>query len=98
VHRVVLAEAVRFPELGRVFYESGPRVLLQQLAAYLGGLDRDLKIPDPALAAGQFVSLLRGDLHLRMLLGLVKNVEEAEIDRTVANAVELFRRAYAAGA
>ena len=34
-----MAEAPRFPELGRAFYASGPAVVLARLADYLGAAD-----------------------------------------------------------
>ena len=33
--RMVVAESPRFPELGRAFYEGGPRLIREKLAAYL---------------------------------------------------------------
>src|SRR5579859_3846502 len=40
VYRIVIGEGPRFPELGRIFYESGPRLTLDRLAAFLGDADR----------------------------------------------------------
>jgi len=96
IHRVVISESVRFPELGRAFYDNGPgafrRVvgdwLTQQTAA------GRLAVPDPALAADQFIGLLRGGLYLRATLGLAPSTE-AEIDAAVTSAVDAFVRAYA---
>src|SRR5690606_17165951 len=36
LHRLIAAEAMRFPELGRAFYESGPKVNMLRVADYLG--------------------------------------------------------------
>lgn len=90
---VVIAEGRRFPELGRIFYESGPGVTFAGVVNYiertqaLGLIRQDC----PRQAAYQFLGMLRGDLQLRALLGLV---EEGELERTAQAAVDTFLRAY----
>jgi TetR/AcrR family transcriptional regulator, mexJK operon transcriptional repressor len=95
VYRLVVAESVRFPELGRAFYENGPVAGRVMLAAWMGRL-RQLSAPDVGVAADQFLVLLRTGLYLRATLGLVANPTEAEIDATVHAAVRTFSRAYGA--
>lgn len=70
LHRIVVAESQRFPELGRLFYDSGPDGSIRALADYLAQHRRspDLKIKDPRLAAEEFLELLRGYDHMRALL------------------------------
>ncbi|MGA9866762.1 MAG: TetR/AcrR family transcriptional regulator [Acetobacteraceae bacterium] len=98
IHRVVLAECVRFPELGRAFFDGGPATARILIGAWLteqaaaGRLD----ISDPELAAEQLMALLRAGLHLRATLGVPPSPDEAEIDATVAAAVGMFLAAYGA--
>ena len=40
IHRVVIAESTRFPELGRAFYDHGPAALLRGIRRVAGGTDR----------------------------------------------------------
>jgi AcrR family transcriptional regulator len=96
IYRIVIAEGPRFPELGRVFYESGPRRTLDRLASYLRHADAQglLRIAEPRSAAEQFAGMLKGDLHLRHLLGLAETPKAAELDRLVDGAVGAFLRAY----
>jgi hypothetical protein len=55
-----------------------------------------LFVPDPGLAADQFVGMLRGaGVFLRATLGLGPAPTEAEINATVEGAVRTFMRAYA---
>jgi AcrR family transcriptional regulator len=98
MHRVVVSEASRFPQLGRVFYESGPAQIRRSLANYLEQADREggLALPDATLAAGQFLGMLIGHFHLPRLLGLIERPPQAEIDRVVDGAVALFLRGYGA--
>lgn len=95
VIRVVIAEVPRFPELGEIFYDSGPRVTADGIVRYLNrarsfGL---IHVQDTRLAAYQFLGMLRGDLHLRRLLGMT---DDADLERIAASAVEAFMRTYAA--
>jgi TetR/AcrR family transcriptional repressor of mexJK operon len=70
LHRIVVAESQRFPELGKLFYDSGPGGSIRALADYLGRHRRDpaLRIKNPRLAAEEFLEILRGYDHMRALL------------------------------
>lgn len=87
------------PRFGPLLWQEGPqrtRLLLERLLAHhveAGALDID----DVSQAAGQFMALLKGDLHFRRLLGCV-NEGCADFPREVAAtaeaAVTMFLRAY----
>ena len=72
LHRIVLAEVNRFPELGILFYRSGPERNISALADYLAELRTSgrLEIDDPRKFAEEFFELVRGYTHLRLLLGI----------------------------
>ena len=74
MYRIVVAEVPRFPELGRIFYESGPTIMIERIAGILRrAAERGLlTVRDPRIAAIQFISLVRGELHLTSVLGLKK--------------------------
>ncbi len=97
IHRVVISESVRFPELGRAFYDNGPGVFRQLFGEWLAAQTAAgrMAVPDPAIAADQFVGLMRGGMYLRATLGLTPPPTEAEIDATVAAAADIFVKAYA---
>ena len=99
IHRVVISESVRFPELGRAFYDNGPGVFRCVFSEWLAGQTAAgrMAVGDPDLAADQFIGLLRSGLYLRATLGLTPPPSEAEIDAAVTGAVEMFLKAYAAG-
>ena len=94
--QITIAEAVRFPQLGEVFWRAGPERTRTQIegflrrAAEVGTLD----IADARGAAEQFIALLRGDIHLRQLLRLDKAAEAAELDAAAKSAVATFLRAF----
>lgn len=92
LHRLVVAESARFPELGRMVYESGPRRLLERLARFLEGRDgRDgLAFPAPELSAEQFFGSLLGFLQITAILCNDPAGSAARIDRHVEYAVAVF--------
>jgi TetR/AcrR family transcriptional repressor of mexJK operon len=99
IQRVVLAEGPRFPELGRAFYESGPRRMIQWVAGWFAGLQRQgrLRLGDPAVAAEQFLALHRGSALMRRMLGVPPAPDAAEIQAIVSAAVDTFLRAWGVG-
>jgi TetR/AcrR family transcriptional repressor of mexJK operon len=94
--RTVTAEAERFPELGRAFFETGPKCWVGSFEAYLRAQDekKRLRIPNPETAAKFLFSLLKDPLHMRRMLGVQTQVTEAEIDAHVDNVVEAFLEQY----
>jgi TetR/AcrR family transcriptional repressor of mexJK operon len=60
VRRLIVAEAHRFPELGRTYYERGFRRGLQALAAGFAELAEQgrLAVDDPAAAADHFAGMV----------------------------------------
>jgi AcrR family transcriptional regulator len=95
IHRLVIAESLRFPELGHAFYENGPVAGRKRLAAWMAGRPA-LLVPEPEIAAEQFLGLLRAGLYLRATLGLAPEPAEPAIDAVVTAAVRTFLRAYRA--
>ncbi|MCB2109381.1 MAG: TetR/AcrR family transcriptional regulator [Defluviimonas sp.] len=98
VFRICVAESDRFPDLGRQFYNSGPALVRQRLAAYLNGAVArgELVIDDVLLAADQFAELCKADVFPRFCLGVHETFSEAERDRVAKGAVEMFLARYKA--
>lgn len=94
--RIVVGEAARFPELGASFYATGPKRLIDVIAAYLKEQDRKgtLTVPDAERAAMQFLDLAKSGVHLRLLLGVGGEATEAEKEDAVRQAVACFLRVY----
>lgn len=98
IHRVVISESLRFPELGRAFFEGGPKTFIRVFGDWLASHAHAgrLRLDDPARAADQFVGLLKCGTWTRAALGVPPPPDQAEIDATVSAAVETFLRAYGA--
>jgi AcrR family transcriptional regulator len=96
LHRHVIAEAGRFPDLARAIFERGPSVVHEAIASQLERWDRSglLRIDDARAAAVQFLNLCQGDLLARARLELVARPLDAEVRETVRRAVRTFVRAY----
>lgn len=95
--RVVIAECGRFPELALAFYHAGPVAAVDNLAGYLGELDRKgvLATRDAKATARLFFAMLRGDIYIRRLLGLRPEPTAAEKEALVEQAVTAFLAAHA---
>jgi TetR/AcrR family transcriptional regulator, mexJK operon transcriptional repressor len=97
--RIVVAEAPRTPELGRIFFEQGPAQVLHQLTLYLESATREgrLNCPDPVLAAKLFLGAVVANRHIMLLVAPgFELITEDTIHRHVDAAVAMFLAKYAA--
>ncbi len=100
LHRLLLTEAHRFPELiGSHYDKKGGLRGMEPLADYLGRAKADgaLKIGDVALATEQFLYLVLGGIRARLLLGTTRRPAPALRRRIAREAVQVFLAGYAAG-
>ena len=98
IYRLTVAEASKFPELARAFYNAGPSRSTTFMAAWLerqvaGG---KLDIDDTVFAADQFFALCLTRVGLRRRLGLLPIVDDALLARIVDGAVTMFLNTYGA--
>ncbi|WP_397448347.1 TetR/AcrR family transcriptional regulator [Pseudomonas sp. NA-150] len=88
LYRAIVAEAVRLPELGQVFYENGAKVV-RAFAAKI--LRKRFDESTAAMRAATFVQLVLGDAYLELTIGYsVPDVEARfalQIDEAVAAAL-----------
>jgi TetR/AcrR family transcriptional regulator, mexJK operon transcriptional repressor len=96
LHRLLTASGSASPKLGQLFWEAGPLRMRESFEEFLrqeveaGQLD----IPDTTRAASQFFSLLKGELHARLLCGCGQALSAQDIDDHVSATVDFFLRAY----
>ncbi|MFN3936077.1 MAG: TetR/AcrR family transcriptional regulator [Gemmobacter sp.] len=97
IFRICAAEADRFPELGRAFYESGPLLARARLGAFFreAMLRGDLAITDVDMAADQFAALCKAGAFERVAFGAGPPPGPAEVDRIARAAVATFLARYA---
>ena len=97
LHRTMMAEARSPSPLSRLFYEAGPKRTLDELETFLRDRQAagELDISDCHRAAGHFFNLLKGESHMRLLIGCCDSVSPEENEAHIASVVDLFLRAYA---
>jgi len=92
LHRLLLAEATRFPELALVANNEGTRTeAIKRIAALLQNETdaKRLKIVKPAFAAEQFLVLVAAQPQ-RRALGMGQPMTQTEIDAWAKDSVALF--------
>ncbi|MBV9944864.1 MAG: TetR/AcrR family transcriptional regulator [Solirubrobacterales bacterium] len=97
LRRLVIGEAGRFPQLGRLFYDRGPGRTIDALETMFERLaSRDaLELENPRLAAAHFNWLVMSiPLNQAMLLGEDQPATPAELDRYADAGVRAFLAAY----
>ena len=92
IYRIAVTEANRFPDLVKSFYEKGPGRATSRLAEVLEGAKErgEIRTDDCLRVAGHFVSMIRDNLHLQVVLGLRPPPSDKEAQQAVGSAVEVF--------
>jgi TetR/AcrR family transcriptional repressor of mexJK operon len=92
LNRIVIAEVPRFPEIGRIFFDRGPRRRHRGLAEYLVEKMRrgEMRIGDALNASIQFHHLCHYRQFMRTLWGVADETSPAVIADEAAAAVRLF--------
>ncbi len=96
LHRIVTGEAGRFPELGRLFYERGPRRGKLKLAAYLevAMADGRIRKGDAKMAARQFSAMCQSGCHQQTMLSLIDAPTPNHISADIDAAIASFQRGW----
>lgn len=96
IFRICVAESDRFPELGREFYQSGPKLMEDRLTQYFefATARGELSIEDTRMAAMQFQELMKADVFIKMVFNIIEKPDQADIDRVIQSAVDMFLARY----
>jgi AcrR family transcriptional regulator len=96
--RTVIAIADRMPEIGKVFYETGPAFGISKLADYLRAQTEAgvLTVDDFEVAAAQFLDACQSTLFKPVLFNFSAPPQDDAIKHVVGIAVRTFMRAYRA--
>jgi AcrR family transcriptional regulator len=95
--RLMIAEAVRFPDLAQTLWRSGheqPALVLAEWIAHQQKIGVLHQGQPPLLLARQFVDLVVTDAQLRALIGIPVAFDQ---DRALTVAIDTFLRGQAAG-
>jgi AcrR family transcriptional regulator len=93
--RLVIGECGRVPEVGDIFYRTGPQPIFQRIAELLraAAAHGQVTISDAEGMAHFFIDALRGHVHMQVLLNPTRRPTPKEIGRHVDFVVENFLRA-----
>ena len=96
LHRLVVAEAGRFPEIGRMFYEAGPKLGEARFTDYFqqaieAGL---VRADDPAMMGQRLKDLVLSDVYLRRLWGVLEPPRPVALRAHVDQSVGIFLAAF----
>ncbi len=96
MNRVVIAESGRFPEIGRAYYETGPRWVVEKLTEYLDALvaTNNAEIVNTLSASRMFFGMVVFPIQTEIMLGIVAPISKDEIYETTKAAVDVFCPAF----
>jgi TetR/AcrR family transcriptional regulator, mexJK operon transcriptional repressor len=99
-HRLMVSIGRTFPDIGRLFYETGPASAYQIVATWIEKQQKDGRIiaEDPYRLAVLFLDMLIGEHQTSRLTGMPRAASRDKIDETVRVAVKVFLRGCAAPA
>ncbi|PSO46905.1 MAG: hypothetical protein BRC33_14005 [Cyanobacteria bacterium SW_9_44_58] len=94
--RIVIGESQKFPELGNMFFTSGPKPCYERLTRYLEKQQNLGKIKpcNSQQATTQLIGMFLGFYQLQRLLGIIDAPSQEEITNIVDDAVNTFLEVY----
>ncbi len=97
-YRLMIDNSLSFPHLGKYFYGAGVKAATDMIECYLADVNSQGKIHVewPALSSEHFMGMLRGDLHLRVMLNIGRPPTQEQIEKYVDLTVSRFLKAHGA--
>ena len=95
--RMVVAEFLRAPELGKDFFQKTRSLGLDELSDYLAGATEEglLRVEEPSLAAGQFHALIKDAIFWPRMMGMTdESTDPKEQAYLLKGAIDLFVTRY----
>lgn len=95
-HRMMITPGNADDPLRKLFWEAGPQRTHQAFGAFLQSRVEagELEIADVQRASEQFFSLIKGELHGRMMCGLCARPARGDVNAHLDASVDMFLRAY----
>lgn len=92
LYRTVTAEAKTSPEIGIAFFDGPISRSEHIIYDYFVEQTHQKKmvLKQPRIAASQFIGMLKGDMHMKLLFTKRKRVPSLEIEEMVEGTVDLF--------
>jgi len=96
-YRMIIGASQQFPDIGKAYYEAGPKLMHEALALWMAREERLGRLDtggDPHLAAEHFLALITGHIEAKGLLGVGMEMSPAEIERRARFCADVFMRAF----
>jgi len=95
-YRLIIAEAGRFPEMGKTTYELAVRRGIDRLAQYFAQAmaHGTMRHCDPVEAADSFLDLAAGNLHSQRLWNAIEKIDSKALDAEAKRITSVFLAAY----
>lgn len=95
-YRLIIAEAGRFPEIGKTTYELAVRRGLERIARFFAKAVQDgtLRPCNPHEAADTFLDLTAGNLHTQRLWNSIEALDGPALDAETRRITAVFLAAY----
>ena len=87
IYRIIIAEAERHPEFGRLAHQEGRQPAVRAVASALARFERELRPLDLELAAEQFISIV---VDSRLRLAALGLADKRSLNASIRAAVDLF--------
>ena len=94
--RLVTGAAEKFPNIGRMLFDAGPRRGIESVGAYLEEQARRgrLRVADKELAACHLLDLVQSKYFRQLMFHVIEQPTEQELDYSVKLGVDVFMAAY----
>lgn len=98
--RLVISESDRYPEIAKLYYESGTQRLVKATTQFLDECNAKklANIPNTQSAASYFLAMLKGQYYVRLILGVKPAPSQKSKDAHVLETAQMFEKLYASGA
>jgi TetR/AcrR family transcriptional regulator, mexJK operon transcriptional repressor len=95
-YRLIIAEAGRFPEIGKTTYELAVRRGLERIARYFAKAigEGTLRPCNPKEAADTFLDLTAGNLHTQRLWNSIEGLDDAALNAEAERITAVFLAIY----
>lgn len=95
-YRLIIAEAGRFPEMGRTAYQLAVRRGMERLAHFFAEAmaHGTLRLCDPIEAAETFLDLVAGNLHTKRLWNAVDTLDPSALESETRRITGVFLATY----
>lgn len=96
MHRMMMMPGTGDTPVRELFWQAGPQQIKDVFADFLRSrvVRDELRIPDIARAASQFLCLIKGEFHMQMLCGMGCEAPADDIEHHIEATVDLFLSAY----